>query len=109
MNISQDHLHRAIMTYAEEEIAKKATGLTKFSSYFLISSLYNHPEKTVGALIESPLVKMTDIINSDGTIKADELYSNARSAMEKAYSITIAGITFTISDIDKLYSIIQRG
>ena len=109
MNISQDHLHRAIMTYAEEEIAKKASGLTKFGSYFLIASLYNHPEKTVGALIESPFIKMTDIINPDGTIKADELYSNARSAMEKAYSITIAGITFTISDIDKLYSIIQRG
>ena len=109
MNITQDQLHRAIMTYAEEEIAKKASGFAKFGSYFLIASLSNHPEKTVGALIETPFVKMTDIVNADGTIKADELYSAARSAMEKAYSITISGITFGVTDIDKLYSIIQRG
>lgn len=109
MNVTQDQLHRAIMTYAEEEIAMKATGFAKFGSYFLISSLYNHPEKTVGALIETPFIKMTDIVNTDGTIKADELYSSARGAMEKAHSITISGITFGITDIDKLYTILQRG
>lgn len=109
MIVTVDQLHRAIMTYAEEEIAAKSAGLTKFVSYFLISSLYNHPEKTVGALLNNPFVQMTDIVNKDGTIKADELYSAARSAMDKSVSITLAGITFTAPDIDRIYTILQRG
>lgn len=109
MNVTQERLHSAIMTYAEEEIARKASGVTKFASYFLITSLASHPEKTVGAIIEHPFIKMTDIVNADGSIKADELYSAARSAMEKSVSVTVSGITFGVSDIDKIYNILQRG
>lgn len=109
MNVTQERLHSAILTYAEEEIARKASGMTKFASYFLITSLANHPEKTVGAIISNPLIKMTDIVNADGTIRADDLYSAARSAMEKSVSVTVSGITFTVPDIDKIYTILQRG
>jgi hypothetical protein len=109
MNVTTEQMHRAIMTYAEEEIAAKATGFGKFASYFLVASLYNHPEKTVGALLDNPLIRMTDIVNEDGTIKADELYSAARKAMEKSMSVTISGIKFTPADIDHIYTILQRG
>jgi hypothetical protein len=83
--------------------------LTKFATYFVLSSLYNHPEKTVGAILDNPLIKMTGIVNEQGEINADDLYSAARSAMEKAKSITLSGITFSIPDIDHIYSILQRG
>ena len=96
------------MIYAEEELAAKANGVAKFAMYFLITSLYDHPEKTVGALLSNPFIGMTDLVNGDGTIKGDELYKAARTAMEKARSITISGITFSIPDIDKIYSILQR-
>lgn len=109
MTITQDKLHRAILTYAEEEIASKSTGLGRFATYFLITSLANHPEKTVGALLNNPIIKITDVVNADGTINVDELYSAARTAMERSVSITVAGITFTVPDIDKIYNIIQRG
>ena len=109
MNVTQDQLHRALMTYAEQEIAMKTSGLQKFGSYFIIASLYDHPEKTVGALINNPLIQMAGVVNSDGTIKVDELYKAARSAMEKSVSITVAGITFGVPDIDTIYTILQRG
>lgn len=109
MIITRDQLHNALLTYVEEDIARKACGFHKFASYFLITSLANHPEKTVGVILDNPLIKMTDIVNPDGTIKADELYSAARSAMERSVSVTIAGITFTTPDIDKIYTILQRG
>lgn len=109
MNVTQDQLHRAILTYAEQEIATKASGLAKFASYFLISSLQDHPEKTVGLILDNPLIKMTNIVNNDGTIKADELYSAARVAMERSSSVTLWGITFTVPDIDLIYNILQRG
>lgn len=109
MIVSTDKLHNAIMTYSEEEIARKASGVTKFASYFLIARLQNHPEKTVGALLNHPIIKMADIVNADGNIDADELYSAARMAMEKSVSVTISGITFTVPDIDKIYNILQRG
>jgi hypothetical protein len=109
MIVSTDQLHKAIMVYAEEEIARKASGVTKFASYFLIARLLNHPEKTVGALLDNPIIKLADIVNADGNIDADELYSAARMAMEKSVSVTISGITFTVPDIDKIYNILQRG
>ena len=108
MIVTTDQLHRAIMTYAEEELAAKANGIAKFAMYFLITSLYDHPERTVGALLNNPLIGMTDLVNEDGTIKGDELYKSARTAMEKARSITVSGITFSIPDVDKLYNILQR-
>lgn len=109
MIVSTEQLHKAILTYAEEEIARKATGAAKFATYFLIASLADHPEKTVGAIINNPIIKMADIVNDDGNIKADELYSAARVAMEKSVSVTVSGITFTVPDIDKIYTILQRG
>lgn len=109
MIVSADKLHNAIMIYAEEEIARKASGVTKFASYFLIARLHDHPEKTVGVLLNNPIIKMADIVNADGNIDADELYSAARMAMEKSVSVTVSGITFTVPDIDKIYNILQRG
>jgi hypothetical protein len=109
MIVTTAQLHKAIMAYAEEEIATKASGMTKFASYFLIASLYDHPEKTVGALLNNDFIRLTNVVNENGSINADELYKTARTAMEKSVSITIAGITFGVSDIDKLYTILQRG
>ena len=109
MIVTAEKLHNAILTYCDEEIARKAVGANKFIAYFLISSLANHPERTVGAIINHPFIKMTSIVNEDGSIKADELYSAARSAMDKSVSVTLSGITFTSSDIDKIYTILQRG
>lgn len=109
MIVTREQLHNALMIYAEKEIAMKASGVTRFAAYFLISRFYEHPEKTVGAILEHPLVKMADIENPNGTIKADELYMAARAAMEKAVSVTISGITFSVPDIDKIYTILQGG
>lgn len=108
MNITAEQMHAALMEYLELEIASKATGLTKFASYFAITSLYNHPEKTVGALINSPMVKLTNVLNEDGTIRLDDAYAAARAAMDKCSNITIAGITFSAPDIDKLYELAKR-
>jgi hypothetical protein len=109
MIISTEQLHRAIITYAEEEIARKAPGTTKFAINFLIERLRHRPDKTVGALLNNPIIKMADIVNADGNIDADELFSAARIAMEKSVSVTILDITFSVPDIDKLYNILQRG
>ena len=109
MIVSVDQLHKAILTYAEEEIARKASGVAKFATYFLITSLADHPERTVGAILNNPIIKMTDIVTEDGNIRADNLYSAARVAMERSVSVTISGITFTVPDIDKIYTILQRG
>jgi hypothetical protein len=109
MTIAPEQLHRALMIFLEEEIASKAMGLEKFAAYFLLGSLNDHPEKTVGALIDLPLVKMADVVTPDRRINADELFRVARIAMDKAHSISVAGISFSANDIDRLYTILQRG
>jgi hypothetical protein len=109
MQITKEQLHNAFMVYLEEDIASKASGVTKFASYFLLSSLYNHPEKTVGALLDNPLIRMTNVVEENGLINVDNLYNSAKAAMEKCGKVTIANITFSASDIDKVFNIIQRG
>jgi hypothetical protein len=109
MQITKEQLHNAFMVYLEEDIASKASGVTKFASYFIIAGLYGHPEKTVGALLNNPLIQMTDVVESNGLINVDSLYNASRTAMEKCGKITISGITFSSADIDKIFNIIQRG
>mgnify|MGYP003289323301 CR=1 FL=1 len=109
MTITPEQLHRAMMIFLEEEIASKAMGFSKFASFFLLGSLNDHPERTVRLLLENPIVAMADVLTPDKKIKADELFRVARMAMDKASSVTIAGITFTSNDIDRLYNILQRG
>jgi hypothetical protein len=109
MQITQEQLHNAFMIYLEEDIASKASGVTKFASYFIIAGLHGHPEKTVGALLNNPLIQMTNVVESNGLINVDNLYNSAKLAMDKCGKITLSGITFSAADIDKIYNIIQRG
>lgn len=98
----------AIMEYIEQEIARKATGVTKFATYFLMGAMQGKVSKIISSLQSSPIVGMLDVFTEDGHIHLDKIYSWAKTAMERANAVTISGITFNSMDVEKLYEIMKQ-
>ena len=108
MKIPVQQAEMAIMEYIEQEIARKATGVTKFATYFLMGAMQGKVPHIVSNLQSNPIVAMIDIFDEDGHIRLDSLYSLAKNAMERSGAVTISGITFNSMDIDKLYEIMKQ-
>lgn len=98
----------AIIEYLEKEIARKATGVTKFATYFMIGAMQGKVSKIISSLQSSPIVGMLDVFTEDGHIHLDNVYSWAKTAMERANAVTISGITFNSMDVDKLYELMKQ-
>lgn len=109
MKITTEQLQTAISTYFEQEIAQKAVGFKKFMSYFIMASYEDKIPSIINELKSDKAVQMLDIIDADGNIEVDKLYNCAKTAIHKSGQFVLFGIIFNESDIDKLYSIIERG
>lgn len=103
MQVAIQQAEMAIMEYIEQEIARKATGVTKFATYFMIGAMQGKVSKIISSLQSNPIVGMLEVFTEDGHIHLDNVYSWAKTAMEKSGAVTVSGITFNSQDIDKLY------
>lgn len=108
MRLTIDQAKTALTMYIENEIANRATGLMKFGTYFFMGSILSKFDKVVEKLKANPIVAMTDIIDENNIINADELYTLAKDSMNKVGSITLFGIIFKPEDIDKLYEYMRQ-
>lgn len=104
MVISADKAQTAIMQYLENEIARKATGLQKFASYFIIGSMSGKVDKIISKLQDNEVIKMLGLFDENGNIKLDEVYAAAKQAMNKSGTVTIYGVTFNSEDVETLYN-----
>ena len=105
MTISIDKAQTAIMSYIENEIAKKATGVTKFATYFVVGRMQTKFPEIVHSLQGNPIVSAMGIFDDHGNVRVDEVYNAARMAMEKTGSVSVMGIIFNQADVDKLYQL----
>jgi hypothetical protein len=108
MKIAIQQAETAIMEFIEQEIARKATGLTKFATYFLMGAMQGKVPNIISNLQSNPIVAMIDVFDEDGHIHLDKIYSWAKNAMERANAVTISGITFNSMDVEKLYEIMKQ-
>lgn len=107
MKITIEQLSNAVMQYFESEIYTKAVGFKKFT---LGAAYVLYRPKLPGVivnLLNNPLIKMLDIVDENGLIDLDKLYSAGKESIRKSGQFEIAGILFNESDIDRLYSIAQ--
>ena len=109
MKVNTEQLQRAIMQFFDSEIIAKATGFKKFTMG-LVAELYRPKiNNIISALTNNTLVKMSDIVDENGLIDVDHLYTAAKEAIKKSGQFIVFDIIFNESDIDKLYNIIQTG
>ena len=107
MIISVEQARKAVSMFVENEIAAKASGMTRFGAYFFLGAMQNKFNGIVVDLLRNPIVAAMELTDVNGNIKIDEVYNAARSAMEKCGSISAMGIIFNQADLDKLYQLMQ--
>lgn len=106
MIINIQQAQRGVINYVENEIAKKATGLTKFGVYFILPKLSNNTAKLINSLKDNMMFK--DMFDENGNIELDSVYNGAKEAIKKSGQFEMYGIIFNESDIDKLYNYIKN-
>lgn len=104
VNIQQ--IQRGVINYVENEIAKKATGLTKFGVYFIMPKLANNTAGLITSLKNNIMFK--DIFDDNGNIELDSVYNSSKEAIKKSGQFEMYGIIFNETDIDKLYNYIKN-
>ena len=107
--INLNQVKTAINLYIENEIAGKATGMTKFLTYFVLGSMQNTFDKYIESIISNPLFASSDMYDSaTKQVDLDKLYAYAKTAMEKTGSISLYGMIFKPEDIDVLFNYMRR-
>lgn len=107
--INLNQAKTAISLYIENEIAAKATGVTKFLAYFVLGSMQNTLDEYLKKITENPLFTLSDMYdNETKQIDVEKLYTYAKNAMQKTGSLTMYGIIFKPEDIDILFDYMRR-
>jgi hypothetical protein len=102
MFVSADQIQNGVINFVEQEIAAKATGVTKFATYMVMPRIHKMVESYVTSFAENPITK--DLFDENRYVNIDEIYEMAKTAMRKAGQITFSGIIFNENDIEKLYA-----
>lgn len=107
--INLNQFKTALNLYLENEIASKASGVTKFLTYFVIGSMQSKFDDYIKTITENPLFALADFYNKEtNQIDLDKLYTYAKNAMQKTGSLTMYGIIFKPEDIDILFDYMRR-
>lgn len=107
MLVNVQQIQRGLASYIENEIARQAAGVKKFTVYFMIPQITTKVGNVIVSLQDNDLTK--DMFDENGNIELDTVYSQAKEAIRKTGQIELAGIVFNESDIDSLYSYISGG
>ena len=103
MNITVDQLKIGLRKFVENEIAYKATGVTKFLTYFMLPSLDKEVVSMVSQAKDSSIFQ--EFFTPEGNIMIDEVYSRAVQAVDKAGKIAIDKFKIMLdrNDLEKIY------
>jgi hypothetical protein len=103
MTVTVDQLKLGIKKFVENEIAYKATGLTKFLTFFMLPSIDKEVSSMVSKIKEISI--FDEFFTPEGNIFLDEVYSRAIQAVDKSGKIVIEKFQLALdrSDLEKIY------
>ena len=103
MTVTVDQLKLGIKKFVENEIAYKATGLTKFLTFFMLPSIDKEVSSMVSKIKEISI--FDEFFTPEGNILLDEVYSRAIQAVDKSGKIVIEKFQLALdrSDLEKIY------
>ena len=103
MVVNLEQIQAGIACYIDKEIASKAIGFKKFGVYFITPTL----QKTAVTYILKFKEFVPDLFDENNNVKLDEVYAQAKQAIQKSGQFEFMHIIFNETDVDKLYSYIH--
>ena len=102
---------RGAMRYADNEVIPHLPGGKGIGAGIMLALIMEGSREKVLALRENPAVRLMRIMDEQGNIDIDRLYSAARPKFENKLSVSvplIGDLKFDQNDVDKLYKYIQE-
>lgn len=106
MVVNTQQVQMGVVNYIEQEIARKAVGVTKFGVYFMLPKMSKSVVSLINKYQSNPMFE--DLFDENGNIKLDDVYNMSKEAIKHSGQFEMFGIIFNESDIDKLYSYIKN-
>lgn len=110
--ITIDQIIRGMSRFADTEIIPHLPTGKGIAAGIALSLVMDGGKQQILALREHPAVKMLGIMDEDGKVDLDRLYSAARPKMEGQklpVNIPLIGeLKFDVNDLDRLYKIIKE-
>lgn len=107
MKMAPSDIPVLIGAFVDQEVAPKASGLQKFMAYAGVFAAQNR----VNAILQDPKIKTlltsSGAVDEAGMLDVDYLHNMAKFAMDKAGTVTIAGLVLDSGDVDSLYRLAQ--
>lgn len=111
MTVTIDQAMRGAMRYADNEVIPHLPGGKGIGAGIMLALIMEGSREKVLALRENPAVRLMRIMDEQGNIDIDRLYSAARPKFENKLSVSvplIGDLKFDQNDVDKLYKYIQE-
>ena len=111
MKISQAQLYAAINEYITREIVPLGATMD-FPKQVLFGVRIGIVKRKIEDIVKSYLTnsgfKFLELVDSNGNIDIETIYNAALDTMQQITQLEIGGITFRVSDLQKLYGIMQK-
>jgi hypothetical protein len=108
MVVNTDQIRIGVNKFVENELAHKATGLTKFMIYFALPSIDGTVVNYLNKARENFLFE--DMFNENGDVLLDKVYDRAAFAIDKSGKVILdkVGVALDRSDVEKIYSYVRE-
>ena len=111
MKLNEMQLYSAINEYIDREILPLGATMNitdQFIFGFKVGIAKRKIQDIIKPYFKTEMAKTLALIDENGYIDIDTIYSAASDVMQNMKQLEIAGITFKNEDLQKLYGIMQK-
>ena len=110
--VSMQKFQNGIVQYVDNDIIPHLDGIQKLGVGVYVALAGKNLSKLIRAYMDKPYIRVLDVIDKDGNIDVDKLYSAAAPMFQNGekYPVqfpVIGEIRFDKSDLEKLYQYIR--
>lgn len=108
MNVTIEQVQAGVIKYIDSYLAPKATGIQKFTLYFIAPSIPNLIVSKVQEFKNNSM--FSDLFDESGNVKLDDVYNRAQDAMRKSGKIYINKLNYFADeqDLQMIYNLIKE-
>lgn len=111
--VAYNQVVNGISKYIDQEIVNKLQGLPRWGLGAVSGIALSKGANIFNSLKANPIIKMLEVIDENGMIDIDTIYTELRKQADKGSATfdapMIGTITLTKDDVDKLYHLIKEG